>query len=99
MMTAYSEEFKINGEQLVGKVKQLIREGNVRHIIVKNRDDRTLVEFPLTIGLVGAVIAPALAAVGAVAALVTECTLIVERDDGKSPSEPATVVQPTKKSM
>ncbi len=75
------EEFKVSGEQLVGKVKELIREGNIRRIIIKNRDQKTLVEFPLTIGIVGTVLAPALAAVGAVAALITECTLIVERDD------------------
>ncbi|RYF29353.1 MAG: DUF4342 domain-containing protein [Chloroflexi bacterium] len=98
-MAVYTEEFKINGEQLVGKVKGLIREGNVRRIIVKNREDKALVEFPLTIGLVGAVIAPALAAVGAVAALVTECTLVVERDDGRSPSETTTGIEPIKKSM
>lgn len=99
MMAAYTEEFKINGEQLVGKVKSLIREGNVRRIIIKNRQDKTLVEFPLTIGLVGAVIAPALAAVGAVAALITECTLIVERDDNRSPNEMTRGIEPIKKSM
>lgn len=98
-MATYTEEFKINGEQLVGRVKSLIREGNVRRIIIKSREDKALVEFPLTIGLVGAVIAPALAAVGAVAALVTECTLVVERDDGKSSREPTIDAEPIKKSM
>lgn len=83
-MTKKTEEFKINGEDLLAKVKQLINEGNVRRIIIKNKEGKTLVELPLTIGIVGAVLAPMLAAVGAIAALVTECTIVVEReDDGK----------------
>lgn len=75
------EEFKVNGEELLAKVKQLIAEGNVRRIIIKDKDGKTLIEVPLTIGVVGIVIAPVLAAVGAIAALVTECTIIVERRD------------------
>jgi hypothetical protein len=75
------EEFKVKGEDLLGKVKQLIEEGNVRRIIIKDKDGKTLVELPLTIGVVGIVLAPMLAAVGALAALVTECTIIVERRD------------------
>ena len=74
------EEFKINGEELLGKIKQLINEGNIRRITIKNKDGKSIVELPLTIGVVGAVIAPALAAVGAIAALVTECTVVVERE-------------------
>ncbi len=74
------EEFKINGEELLGKIKQLINEGNIRRITIKNKDGKPIVELPLTIGVVGAVIAPALAAVGAIAALVTECTVVVERE-------------------
>lgn len=74
------EEFKVNGEDLLRKVKELINEGNVRRIIIKNKEGKSLAEFPLTIGIVGAVIAPVLAAVGAIAALVTECTIIVERE-------------------
>lgn len=73
------EEFKINGRDLVDKVKELIQEGNVRRIIVKGKDGQTLVELPVTIGVVGVLIAPVLAALGAIAALVTECTIIVER--------------------
>ena len=69
------EEFKINGDELLGKVKQLIAEGNVRRLIIKDKDGKTLVEIPLTIGIVGIVLAPVLAAVGAIAALVTECTI------------------------
>ena len=73
------EEFKVSGEELLKKVKQLIAEGNVRRIIIQNKEGKTIVEIPLTLGVVGAVLAPPLAAVGAIAALVTECTVIVER--------------------
>ena len=75
------EEFKVNGEELLGKVKQIIKEGNVRRISVKNKDGKTIIELPLTIGVVGAALTPILAAVGAIAALVTECTIVVERDE------------------
>ncbi len=80
MTKTAKEEFKVNGEELLAKVKQLINEGNVRRIIIKNKEDKNLVELPLTVGVVGAVLAPVLAAVGAIAALVTECTIVVERD-------------------
>jgi hypothetical protein len=79
MAEAKKEEFKINGEDLIKKVKELIHEGNVRRITIKDKNGKDLIVLPLTIGVVGAVIAPALAAVGAVAALVTECTITVER--------------------
>lgn len=72
------EEFKISGELLLQKVKQLIHEGNIRRIIVK-QDDRTLLEIPLTLGVAGILLAPTLAALGALAALVTECTIVVEK--------------------
>jgi uncharacterized protein DUF4342 len=74
------ETFHINGEQLLEKVKNLIREGNVRRITIKDRTGKTVVEFPLTIGVAGAVLAPVLAGVGAMAALLTECSLTVERE-------------------
>lgn len=80
-MAKRTEEFKVDGEQLLAKVKQLISEGNVRRIIIKNKEGKSLIELPLTIGVVGAVLAPMLAAVGTVAALVTECTIAVERDE------------------
>ena len=80
MTKTTKEEFKVSGEDLLRKVKELINEGNVRRIIIKNKDGKQLVEFPLTIGVVGAVLAPVLAAVGAIAALVTECTIVVERE-------------------
>ena len=72
---------------MLEEVKRLIHEGNVRRIVIK-QGDRTVVEFPLTLGVVGAVLAPALAAVGAIAALVTDCTIEVERDQeaGAAPS-------------
>jgi hypothetical protein len=79
-MTKKTEEFKVNGEDLLKKVKEIIAEGNVRKIIVKNKSGDSIVELPLTIGVVGAAIAPLLAAVGAIAALVTECTIVVERN-------------------
>lgn len=78
------EEFHVNGEQLLAKVKELVNEGNIRRIIIKNKDGKSLIELPLTIGVVGAVLLPAFAAVGAVAALVTECSIVVEREvDGE----------------
>lgn len=76
-MSEQQEEFKVSGEQVLGKVKQLIHEGNARRIIIKNEKGDTVVEIPLTVGAVGALIAPMLAAVGAVAALLTNCTIVV----------------------
>ncbi len=78
-MADFKEEFKVKGEQVLAKVKELIQEGNVRKISIKGKDGNTIVEFPLTFGVIGAVLAPVLAAVGAIAALVTECTITVER--------------------
>lgn len=74
------EEFKVKGEELVRKVKELIEEGNVRQVTIKDKDGKTVADFPLTIGVVGALLAPALAAIGAMAALLSECTISVERD-------------------
>lgn len=74
------ESYKVEGVNLLEKVKDLIKEGNVRRIIVKDKNGKTLVEFPLTIGVVGTVLAPVLAAIGAIAALITECTLTVEKE-------------------
>ena len=73
--------FKIKGEKLLETVRKIIAEGNVRRITIKDKKGKTLIELPLTIGVVGAVIAPVLAAIGAIAALVTECTIEVERDE------------------
>jgi len=77
----HTEEFSVNGEQLLAKVKELLREGNIRRVIIKDKTGRVLVEFPLTIGVVGIAFAPVLAAVGAIAALVTEATVVVEKVD------------------
>ena len=76
-----TETFNIKGEDLVKKVKELVHEGNIRRIIIKDKNGKILVEFPLTFGVVGALIAPALAAIGAIAALVSECSIVVEREE------------------
>ncbi|KKT40400.1 hypothetical protein A3K29_03300 [Candidatus Collierbacteria bacterium RIFOXYB2_FULL_46_14] len=73
------ETIKVTGEDLIKTVKDLIAQGNVRHITIKDKDEKTVMEFPLTIGVVGAVFLPVLAAVGAVAALIGECTISVDR--------------------
>jgi DNA-binding Lrp family transcriptional regulator len=75
-----TEEFKVSGEEVLRKVKELIKEGNIRKISIKNKEGKIIAEFPLTIGVVGAVIAPVLAAIGAIVALVSECTISVERE-------------------
>ena len=72
-----TEEFVVNGDNLVSKVKEIIKSGNASEIIIKNEKDETLIKFPVTIGVVGVVVAPVLAAVGAIAALVTECKIVV----------------------
>lgn len=74
-----TEEFKVSGEELLARIKELIRAGNIRRIILKNEAGETVIEIPLTIGLVGAAVAPVLAAVGAIAALVARWTIIVEK--------------------
>ena len=73
------ETIKVTGDTLLAKVKELINEGNVRRITILNKKGKTIAEFPVTFGLLGAVIAPALAAIGTIAALVTECTIKIER--------------------
>ena len=78
-MSENKQEYKIKGEDLVKKVKEIIAEGNARRIIIKNEKDEVVVEIPVTVGVVGAVFAPALAAVGAAAALLTNCTIEVIR--------------------
>ena len=78
-MTNKKEEFKVSGEDIIGKIKEVIKEGNARRIIIKNEDGESVAEFPLTVGAVGALVAPILAAVGAIAALLTKCTIVVEK--------------------
>lgn len=76
-----TEEFKVSGEKLLGKVKELLHEGNIRRISIKNETGETIIELPLTIGAIGVVVAPMLAAVGTIAALVTNCTIVVEKKE------------------
>ena len=74
-----TEEFRVDGEELLTKIKNLINEGNIRRVIIKDKEGKTLFEIPLTFGVVGALIAPQLAAIGAIAALLTEATVVVEK--------------------
>jgi hypothetical protein len=74
----FKESFKIAASELVDTVKRLVREGNVRRVIIR-QDGRTVAEFPLTVGVIGTVLAPMLAAIGAIAAVLNECTIEVER--------------------
>jgi len=81
MNVANEEEFEVKGDDLLSRIKELIEEGNVRRVTIKNSEGKSMLEIPLTIGVVGALIAPVAAAIGAVAALVTECTITVTRED------------------
>ena len=76
-----TEEFQVKGEDIVAKIKELLHEGNIRRVIIKNEDGRTLIDIPLTIGVVGALLVPQLAAIGAIAALVTHGTIVVEKTE------------------
>lgn len=76
-----TEEFQINGEEVIAKLREILHEGNIRRITIKNEEGKSLIDIPLTFGVVGALLAPQLAAVGAIAALVTKCTLVVEKGD------------------
>lgn len=80
MSSAFKETFTVKSEQLLKKIKELVEEGNVRKVTIHDKGGKEIMSFPLTIGVVGAVFAPVLAAVGALAALVGECTLSVERE-------------------
>jgi hypothetical protein len=74
------EEFRVYGSQLVDKVKQLINEGNVRRIIIQNKEGKSVIEIPVRINMVGNILVPALAAVTAVASRIREVKLVVERE-------------------
>ena len=78
---ARTEEHKVRGENLLAKVKELIHEGNVRRITIRDEDGKELIEVPLTLGVVGTLLLPAAAALGAIAALVTNCSIVVEREE------------------
>jgi hypothetical protein len=85
----FAEEIQVMGINLVEKVKELINEGNVQRVIIKNEQGHTLVEIPVTLAAIGVIAAPVLAAVSAIAGIVTKCTLVVER------REPPTAPPPT----
>jgi hypothetical protein len=86
------ESIKVEGGQLLDQVARLVHEGNVRRIVIK-QNERTVVEFPLTVGVVGAIVAPVLAGVGAIAALLTDCSIEVER--AAVPASPSAPEQST----
>ena len=75
------EEYRVQGEDLLAKVKELVHQGNIRRIVIDNDQGETIIEIPMTLGVVGALLLPMAAAVGAVAAVVTDCTIRVERID------------------
>ena len=77
----HTEEFKVEGERLMAKIKELLHEGNIRRIIIKDREGKVLFEIPMTYGVVGALLLPQLAALGALAALLSEATLVVEKTE------------------
>jgi hypothetical protein len=85
-----SEEFQFSGDTLIGKVKEIIRAGNVRRVIIKNEEGRVLIDVPLTLGVVGTLLAPQLAAIGAIAALVLRGSIVIEKE--LEPAVPTTTV-------
>lgn len=83
------EEFKVQARDLVDKVGELIRQGNVRRVIIKDDKGRTFIEIPVTVAAIGVLAAPVLAAIGAMAALVANFTLVVEKSEGgEEPQQP-----------
>jgi hypothetical protein len=88
-----TEEFQVSGDKLVAKVKEIVHQGNIRRVTIMNENGRALIDIPLTLGVVGALLAPQLAAIGAIAALVTKCTIaveVVEDDQAKETEESTT---------
>ena len=85
------EEFKISGDVLVAKIKELIRQGNIRRIILKNESGQTLIEIPMTVGVIGSAIGaalfPVIAAVGVIGAMVARLTVVIERIESGQPSQ------------
>lgn len=90
---SFKETFNINGEQLLQKIKELIKDGNVTKISIADKNDKEFMSFPVNVGLLGLVFAPILAAVGALAALVTDCKITVERDTPAGEANGATEQQ------
>jgi hypothetical protein len=78
---SFTEEFSVTGEEILARVKELLHEGNIRRIIIKDKEGRTLIEVPLMLGVVGVILVPVWAAIGAIAALVAEATIVVEKGE------------------
>ena len=76
-----TEEFRVDGEKIIAKIKELLHEGNIRRVIIKDKEGKTLMEIPVTMGVVDVLLAPQLAALGAVAAVLTEATVVVEKTE------------------
>jgi hypothetical protein len=89
------EEFKVSGEAVVSKVKELVYEGNVRRITIKNEEGKTLFEIPLVVGVIGALLLPQLAALGAVGALIARLTITIEREEVVTKTEPPVQTPPS----
>ena len=87
-MTPSTQEFKLSGDSVLSKIKELVHEGNVHRVTIKNDDGHTLIEIPLTIGVVGALLLPVWAAIGAIAALAASLTIVVERTDAPPQESP-----------
>jgi integral membrane sensor domain MASE1 len=87
-----SEEFQFSGETLIAKIKDIVRAGNVRRVLIKNEEGRVIVDIPLAVGVVGALLAPQLAAIGAIAALVMKGSIVIEKVVETQPVETTTVV-------
>ena len=80
-----TEEFKVGGNDIIKKIKELVNEGNIRKITIRDKEGKSIAEFPLTVGVVGTVIVPILAAIGTIVALVAECTISVEKEEHAKP--------------
>ena len=76
-----TEEFRVEGEKLITRIKEFFHEGDIQRIIIKDKEGKTVMEIPVTIGVVGVLLAPQLAAIGAIAALITEATVVVEKSE------------------
>jgi Domain of unknown function (DUF4342) len=89
-MTPKTQEFKLHGDTVISKIKEILHEGDIRRITIKNEEGHTLIEIPLTLGVVGALLLPVWAAIGAIAALAASLTIVVERTDAVPPTAPST---------
>ena len=82
----YTEEFRVEGEKIITKIKELLHEGNIRRISIRNEEGHTLIDLPLTVSVLGALLLPQLAAIGAIAALLTNATIVIEKVEDQGPS-------------